>query len=77
MAVLDGVLDKDKGVIDLPLRVDLEDRPRQLVCYEYGKSARTKWEKIDQLGEKTQCLLLSHHRQNTPTKSPCLSCKRT
>ena len=54
MALLDGVLNGDKGIIDLPLRVDLEDRPRQLVCYKYGKSARTKWEKIDQIGEKTR-----------------------
>lgn len=54
MALLDGVLNGDRGTIDLPLRVDLEDRPRQLVCYKYGKSARTKWEKIDQIGEKTR-----------------------
>lgn len=54
MALLDGVLKGDKGTIDLPLRVDLEDRPRQLVCYKYGKSARTKWEKIDHISEKTR-----------------------
>ena len=27
--------------IELPLRVDLNDRPRQLVCYEHGKPAIT------------------------------------
>ncbi|MDI9310662.1 MAG: pseudouridine synthase [Limnohabitans sp.] len=45
-ALLDGILVETSGFIDLPLRVDLDDRPRQLVCYEYGKSAQTKWEVI-------------------------------
>jgi tRNA pseudouridine32 synthase/23S rRNA pseudouridine746 synthase len=44
VAILEGELTADSGVIDLPLRVDLDDRPRQMVCYTYGKSARTEWE---------------------------------
>jgi tRNA pseudouridine32 synthase/23S rRNA pseudouridine746 synthase len=47
VALLDGVLEENEGFIDLPLRVDLDDRPRQLVCYEHGKPAQTKWEKIE------------------------------
>lgn len=35
------------GEIDLPLRGDFEDRPRQLVCFEHGKKALTRWEMID------------------------------
>jgi len=27
--------------VNLPLRVDLDDRPRQLICYEFGKPAET------------------------------------
>lgn len=46
VALLDGRLEADSGIIDLPLRVDLNDRPRQLVCYEHGKAARTHWIKI-------------------------------
>ena len=46
VALLDGLLDADEGIVDLPLRVDLDDRPRQLVCYEYGKAAKTKWQVI-------------------------------
>ena len=42
-ALLDGIVNGTKGVIDLPLRVDLDDRPRQLVCYEHGKPAQTFW----------------------------------
>lgn len=47
VALLDGMVEQDEGFIDLPLRVDLDDRPRQLVCYEYGKSARTQWKVIE------------------------------
>jgi len=46
VALLEGRLEGDSGIIDLPLRVDLDNRPRQLVCYEYGKAARTRWQKI-------------------------------
>lgn len=53
-ALLDGVLDEKKGIIDLPLRVDLEDRPRQMVCYEYGKPAFTRWEVISIENGKTR-----------------------
>jgi len=35
-----------KGTIELPLRVDLDDRPRQLVCFSYGKPAKTHWQVI-------------------------------
>jgi tRNA pseudouridine32 synthase/23S rRNA pseudouridine746 synthase len=47
IALLDGELTETSGEIDLPLRVDLDDRPRQLVCYDHGKSAKTKWELIE------------------------------
>lgn len=43
VAILEGELDTPRGEIRLPLRVDLDDRPRQLVCYEYGKPAHTQW----------------------------------
>ncbi len=41
-------------VINLPLRVDLDDRPRQLVCYEYGKAASTRVELIAHEGERSR-----------------------
>jgi len=47
IALLDGVVDASQGIIDLPLRVDLDDRPRQLVCYEHGKPARTKYKVLE------------------------------
>ncbi len=54
VALLDGILEKNEGFIDLPLRVDLDDRPRQLVCYEHGKQAQTKWEVIEVKENKTR-----------------------
>ncbi|MDQ6992024.1 MAG: pseudouridine synthase [Mariprofundus sp.] len=45
---------QNSGEIDLPLRVDLDDRPRQLVCYEYGKIAKTQWQLIAYEGEITR-----------------------
>ena len=46
VALLDGILKEKGGMIDLPLRVDLDDRPKQLVCYEHGKKAQTRWELV-------------------------------
>ena len=54
VALLDGIISENEGFIDLPLRVDLDDRPRQLVCYEYGKTAQTKWQKIEIKDNKTK-----------------------
>lgn len=47
VALLDGEITVNSGEIDLPLRVDLDDRPRQLVCYEHGKPSKTYWELIE------------------------------
>lgn len=46
LAVLDGVLEEEEGIIDLPLKADYNERPRQMVSFEEGKSARTFWKKI-------------------------------
>lgn len=53
-ALLKGINLPTKGIITLPLRVDLEDRPRQLVCREYGKLAKTKWEVLEVVDNKTK-----------------------
>jgi len=54
VAVLDGLIKEDTGTIELPLRVDLDDRPRQLVCYQHGKSAKTQWEVIERKNNQTK-----------------------
>lgn len=54
VALLDGVLSTTQGIIDLPLRVDLDDRPRQLVCYEHGKPSRTRYKVLEIRDGKTR-----------------------
>lgn len=46
VAIIDGMVEQDAGVIELPLRVDLDDRPRQIVDFALGKPARTRWQVI-------------------------------
>ena len=54
VALLDGELHTEKGNIHLPLRVDLDDRPKQLVDFTYGKNAETNWEIIRRENSKTR-----------------------
>lgn len=54
MALLNGVVDRDSGRIELPLRVDLDDRPRQMVCSEYGKPAVTDFEVLSVSNDTTR-----------------------
>ncbi|EAU55755.1 RluA family pseudouridine synthase [Mariprofundus ferrooxydans] len=44
----------DQGRIELPLRVDLDDRPRQMVCYQHGKPATTRWQIIARENNRTR-----------------------
>jgi tRNA pseudouridine32 synthase/23S rRNA pseudouridine746 synthase len=53
VALLEGLVNEDNGIIDLPLRVDLDNRPNQMVCYEHGKTAQTKWEVIERRDNQT------------------------
>lgn len=53
IALLDGLIHNNQGEIDLPLRVDLYDRPKQLVCFEYGKIAKTIWKVLERKNNKT------------------------
>ncbi|NOQ14457.1 MAG: RNA pseudouridine synthase [Methyloprofundus sp.] len=54
VALLEGLLKGDTGIIDLPLRLDLDDRPRQLVCHEHGKPAKTQWKVIERKNNQTK-----------------------
>ena len=61
-AVLCKALPADmfEGEINLPLRVDFYDRPRQLVCYEYGKTAQTHWNVIQRSHDTTRVYFYPH-----------------
>jgi tRNA pseudouridine32 synthase/23S rRNA pseudouridine746 synthase len=47
IAILDGQVIPKTGCIHFPMRVDLDDRPRQLACFVHGKEATTKWKVLD------------------------------
>jgi len=57
VAIIDGTLGKTSGEIRLPLCVDFNDRPRQMVCYEHGKYAETHWQVIEEKVGKTKLFL--------------------
>jgi tRNA pseudouridine32 synthase/23S rRNA pseudouridine746 synthase len=42
-AVLDGLVTQDEGEIDLPIAPDWQNRPRQKICHDKGKSALTRY----------------------------------
>ena len=54
VALLDGKLEEKNGKISLPIRLDLDDRPKQLVDFEFGKKAETFWEIIRIENDKTR-----------------------
>jgi tRNA pseudouridine32 synthase/23S rRNA pseudouridine746 synthase len=54
IALLDGIVNEIEGTINLPLRVDLEDRPKQVVCYEHGKNAITQYKVLEIKDNKTR-----------------------
>jgi tRNA pseudouridine32 synthase/23S rRNA pseudouridine746 synthase len=60
IALLQGYVKSSHGEIELPLRVDLEDRPRQLVCYEHGKHALTKYEVLERTKGHTRVYFYPH-----------------
>lgn len=53
-ALLEGIIQKKEGFIDFPMRVDLDDRPRQMLCYQYGKPARTAFQVVGIEGNRTR-----------------------
>lgn len=54
VAVLEGRVDVDEGHVELPLRVDLEQRPRQVVDFEHGKPALTFFQVLERAGGRTR-----------------------
>lgn len=54
LALLEGEIDQEEGYIEFPIRVDLDDRPRQVVCYEYGKMAKTYFKVLEKSQGRTR-----------------------
>lgn len=56
IAVLEGVVEKEGGEINLPLRVDITNRPYQIFDPVHGRSGITLWEKIEVIDNRTRVL---------------------
>ena len=46
-ALLWGHLENDSGRVDMPIRCDWENRPRQIVDFDQGKPSQTEWRVIE------------------------------
>ena len=57
VALLNGLVPHDEGVIDLPIRPDVDDRPRQRVDHEQGKPAMTRYRVLERIGGMTRIAL--------------------
>ena len=61
VALLEGVVPKDKGTVDLPLCLNPLDRPRQMVHTEHGKPAITDYQVLERLdGKRTRIAFYPH-----------------
>jgi tRNA pseudouridine32 synthase/23S rRNA pseudouridine746 synthase len=56
-AIVFGVMAQDEGEVDLPIASDWENRPRQMICHERGKSALTRFEVLEHATDRTRVLL--------------------
>ena len=54
IALLDGILPEEEGVIDLPICPDYLDRPRHMVNEELGKTAITRYRVMDRKNGQTR-----------------------
>ena len=54
VAWVEGHVQGDQGTIDFPMRVDLDDRPRQIHDPVHGKAAVTRWQVLERRGGRTR-----------------------
>jgi len=58
IALLEGIVNEDEGIIELPICPDYYDSPRQKVDMEHGKKAITKYKVLQRKGNKMLVLLI-------------------
>lgn len=56
VALLHGIVEPDRGTIALPLTLDIQDRPRQMVCFTNGKPSITKYQVLHKANNTTKIL---------------------
>jgi len=58
VAVVGGRMAEDEGLIDIPIRKDMERKSRHLVDWEQGKPSRTRWRVLERGVDRTTVALL-------------------
>ena len=53
-ALLEGHIDTEEGTIELPFRLDVDNRPHQIFDPEHGKMGTTHWKKLGEEGATTR-----------------------
>ena len=67
-ALVEGLILGESGTIDLPIRLDVDNRPHQIVDFSLGKPALTEWQKLsieNRSGRKVTRLRLIPHTGRT------------
>ena len=57
VAVVYGQMEAEYGEIDLPMRCDIDNRPRQIIDHQHGKWALTRWQMLEHQKDRTRLLL--------------------
>jgi tRNA pseudouridine32 synthase/23S rRNA pseudouridine746 synthase len=57
VAWVEGAVRGERGVVDLPMHVDLHDRPRQIYGPVHGKPAVTEWQVLERRDGRTRLAL--------------------
>lgn len=58
VALVAGEVADDAGEIDLPIRKDLDDPPRQMIDYVHGRPSVTRWRVLSREGDRSRLELM-------------------
>ncbi len=73
IAVVRQWFEEESGVIKFPMRCDIENRPRQIVDYEHGKSAITYWDILKREPDSVRLLLKPETGRTHQLRIHCLA----
>jgi tRNA pseudouridine32 synthase/23S rRNA pseudouridine746 synthase len=60
IALVDGVLPAESGEIELPMRLDVDRRPLQIIDHEHGRPSLTYWSMLAIETDRSRVLLTPH-----------------
>ena len=77
VALIEGLPLEDGGEVNLPLRGDLYDRPKQIMCHQDGKPAHTLWQVLKRYPEQSnKSTINTAYRPDPSIKSALRPCTR-